>query len=1051
MVFFKKGEHIELNAAAIQDTSSVIPVIDDKILDSMRKYAANLNRIAPKAEDFLYFAAVMMHSAEAALINEDGTAKLTAHGEPVHAHWDTSEGTWRWICSDPNVKPFKNANGDIFPEVELIKAHKKWKEKPLCIDHKSNSVDHTRGLIVDTYYDRALKRVIALCALDKANYPELAKKVSTGMSNSVSMGTGVGRAICFDCGRVARVEADFCGHMQTKSGYGEINIDLSPIELSIVVNGADPYAKIKHIIASANAMSRYISQKEVEMGTLGKTTIASEGGVSKIKQDLEDALKELAVLETSLKETTQDADGPTNSTVAMDSTETEATDFSLAPPQQRFAENDEGLANKLTLLKEAINRQLKELSKMSRELSNFTKQITGNEETMSGKTDNLKSQAYFQGGGGANEPTPGQAKYPKDPMNEDLREKEDKQMVGQVPFPEVGDVEGMHPSPASVETKDELKRKELLQRASLKAKFVKATKSDGSNDFAKSAWQVWDGEKLLLTATVNEITGGRADSLYSAIATESFAKDLMSKVRAYGADKTAAMFKSAQLPPSPMSAAPEMPALPGGELDKGDKDMGTDGDPKDKALSLAEEIRDRASDMVEAVKALTGEQAELGSETGSAPELSAADDSKVSTAVLHNMRKDLNSGLTSAFNEVLAEFRSTENDLSTLVAMYEGGVVNGENQKFINTIAEETFANANKNLDLSAELLASFAIYARGTEIITKSADNNGVEMPTAGTDLMSMIDSTNKEIEAVAQMMEAPEAADASDSLHSMLADDLATLDIEAAEDANDAVMTSDPAKAAELAKKDPSLQVKLTEASTKADRFALRAKLASEVKWNPILQDAHPKGKATTALDVKPEGDLAVVEDLEEAHDKMYDVATAPAKVRKEAEEIQQLVAEGKLNPKTDLDILIANGVDPETVKYWKQYYGQVEQGGAFAAEMLKEHAKAKMEEEMNTYRVKLARAYELTYEMVDRDLLSHDREAIAKNVSELMLINDEGFESYKKVVARRAPVMDKRASRIPAVGLGSGETFSQSVESEDLATQLAAAFSGSTKRTF
>ena len=1140
MVFKKCGEAIELGSNAVQDPGSVIPMIDDRILDSMQKYAANLKRIAPKADDFLYFAAVMMHAAEAVLVNEDGTPKLTRAGEALTAHWDTSGGTWKWICNDSTVKPFKNSNGDIFPEAELVKAHKKWKEKPLCIDHKSNSVDHTRGIIVDTYYDRNLKRVIALCALDKANYPDLAKKVSTGMSNSVSMGTGVGRAICFDCGQVARAEQDFCHHMRNKSCYGEINVDLSPIELSIVVNGADPSAKIKHIIASANAMSEYLSLKQQEVEKMGQS--APNEGIAKIKQDLEDAMDKLAKLEDSLKESAKDTNSAaypaTASHLAMDKTDMGTTDFSLAPPHQRLA-NDEQIANKLTLLKEAFNRQLQELNKMANELSNFTKQTeTGNEEKMSGKTDDLKAQGYFQGGGGLNEPTPGQVKYPIDPLQDHLRDKEDRQMVGQPPFPEVGDVEGMHPSPASVEPKDELerkkmlaraeleerslrraaalqkakdaletksyylggggvnepalhkvkypadklqdqlrdkedkqmvgqkpfpevgavdglhpspasvepkdelKRKELLQRASLKAKFVKAAKADGSDDLANSAWQVLEGDKVVFSATVDEIAGGRG-ALYDTITTKAFAQDLMGKIRAFGADKTAALFKTAQapaLPPAPAGDAPELPML-------GDKDTGKDGDPKETALSLSEEVRDRASDLVEAVKALSGEQAEMGD----APAMAAADDSKVSTAVLHNMRKDLNAGLITALNEVLADLKANEQDLSTLVSMYDGGVVNEKNREFIKTVADETFVSTKQAIDQSAELLAAFAIYARGTEVMTKSA--NGVDMHnTEGSDLMSMIDDTNKEIEAVAQMVN-----DTKDSLHSMLADDLASLDMEEAvdgePDANDAIMTSDPAKAAELSKKDPAVSVVLKDAASKEDRLALRAKIASEMKWNPIMYEFHPKGKATTHLDVKPEGDLAVVENLEEKHDKMFDVATAPPKVRKEAEEIQALVAEGRLNPATDLDVLLANGVDPETVKYWKQFYGQAgSEGSQFASELVKEHAKAKMEEEMNLYRVKLARAYELTYDMVDRDLLPHDHTAIAKNVSELMLINDEGFESYKKVVARHAPAMDKRASRLPQVGLiGSGESLSVQAESEDLATQLVAAFSTSSKRLF
>jgi hypothetical protein len=176
MAFNKFGEATEIR---IESADSCIPEIDPEYLEQFRKTAASLKKIAPKAEDFLYFSAVMMHAAEAAALHEDGTPKLNAKGEAVAVGWDKSNNTWRWTSNDPSIKPYKNSNGDIFPEEELVKAHKKWVHKPLCIDHKSSSVDHVRGFIVDTYYDRNLKRVIALCALDKAGYPQLARNVAT--------------------------------------------------------------------------------------------------------------------------------------------------------------------------------------------------------------------------------------------------------------------------------------------------------------------------------------------------------------------------------------------------------------------------------------------------------------------------------------------------------------------------------------------------------------------------------------------------------------------------------------------------------------------------------------------------------------------------------------------------------------------------------------------------------------------------------------------------------------------------------------------------------
>ena len=158
MSFIKLGETLDI--LKIEDTASCIPIIDPRILANFTKLATSLKKIAPKAEDFLYFSAIFMHAAAAAALNDDGTPKLTIKGEPLEVGWDKSGNTWRWKTNDPSVYPYKNSNGDIFPESELIEAHKKWIGKPLCVDHKSSSVEHVRGFIVDTYYDVAQKRIV---------------------------------------------------------------------------------------------------------------------------------------------------------------------------------------------------------------------------------------------------------------------------------------------------------------------------------------------------------------------------------------------------------------------------------------------------------------------------------------------------------------------------------------------------------------------------------------------------------------------------------------------------------------------------------------------------------------------------------------------------------------------------------------------------------------------------------------------------------------------------------------------------------------------------
>lgn len=1178
MAFLKRGEPIEISPGSIQSTSSVTPIIDAKIIEDFAKYASNLKRIAPKAEDFLYFSAVMMHAAEASLLNEDGTQKLTSKGEAASAHWDRTGGSWRWKSNDPSVKPYKNSNGDIFPEDELIKAYKKWIGKPLCIDHKSSSVDHVRGFIVDTYYDRKLKRVIALCALDKFNYPDLARKVATGYSNSVSMGTAVGKAICSDCGTVAKTEADFCKCMRGRTCYGEINVDLNPIELSIVVNGADPLARIKQVIAhQVDALNNYVDSKQREISkvaektykayltvedsdkvdAVGESTLDEESdkkvflsatSLEQLKRDVQEAFDKLQSLDSSLdeenmSENTNDTALPqTHSSVSMDESDLAATDSNIAPPPARLASDESGLHDQLKVVKAKLELMQRDLDKLA-QFTNTSNQKQ--EEIMAGNKENLNKKGYFQGAGGDNEPTPGQVKYTKDPLNEqlrdnedrqmqakdvgggdsgmadgdlekkkmlaraqaedrafnrtaivnaskarlekikeayfngapesdpnkvlpypvdklqtELREKHDKQMVGQKPFPGVGNVDGLHPSPDSADDSDELKRKEKLLRAALKARFVKAAKSDGSYDAGKSAWEIYSPEgKLLLTASVEQISGGNSKDHHESVATKECAADLMSRVRKLGAERVAVGFlKKAQdaAPMLPEAAPPAdaAPAAPMSDAGMGGpaSDTGAEGDPKENAVELADQVRDLSSDLVEAVRALTGEQAEMGDVD--AMKADDSSDSAVKSASLHTMRKELNASLISALKEAIATLNYHEQELKTIASMYEKGAVNEVNKDFVGNLVEESATETKEAIANSFKLLGAFVKYARGTQAIVKRAQEaaltqgNGENM-AHNDSLMAMVDKGSS-------------AMPAADALDAMLASDMAAAD--AAEemdssmdaDDNDAgqVMTNDPAKAKEMAEKGLNVQVTASlNTSSKASRAAARAKLAAEMKWNPVLNEFHKHVDRGPDFDVKPTGNLGDVETIEQTHDAMMDVATAPVSVRKEAEAIHQLVSEGKLDPK-DIDLLVANGVDADAVKYYKQFWGQAgSEGSQFATELLKEHAKAQLEEQMSQYRVKLARAYELTYEMVDRELIGRDRSSVTSQVDQVMKWNDESFESVRRVVANQKPSLRKEASgRMPQVGiLGLNDNSSAKSEESDFASQLAAAFSKSSNRAF
>jgi hypothetical protein len=1206
MPFVKLGELIEISR--IENTESCIPAVSAEVLENFRKTAANLKKIAPKAEDFLYFSAVMMHAAEASSLNDDGTLKLNARGEQVQVGWDKRGGTWRWTSNDPSIKPYKNSNGDIFPEEELVKAYKKWVHKPLCIDHKSSSVDHVRGFIVDTYYDRNLKRVIALCALDKHNYPDLARKVSTGYSNCVSMGTAVGRAICSDCATVARAEADFCEHMRRKTGYGEINVDLNPIELSIVVNGADPKANIKHIIASAHTLNTYLENKSKEFGKL-----SSQSAFEEFKKDIETAFRKLqdinSSVENSEKDTNDLAFNQSSGSISInDEIETPNTDSGLAPPHARFASSKIETTS-IEELREVTAAIEAKLNHMKQSLDKLAKSTNIHEETMSSRE--MNKQGYYQG---TEEPTPGQPKYPKDPghmaYEEDkhlhgqkpfpdigpvdgmhpgvessgvselerkrmlaradaeekalrrqaivnlakqaLEEKkayflngddknpgaptpgkpkypadkghmayeDDKHMHGQKPFPDVGKVDGLHPSPESADTSDELKRKEMLRRANtLHGRFVRASRNDGTRDLENSAWEIRLGDKLLLSASVRELSGGRSEMMYDTINTAEFGQRLLEKVKVYGADRVRDLVKNAQTPPpADPSAGAAVPAAPPVDPSAGaaptGEDTGKTGDPKESAVELAEKVRDLSSDLVEAVRALTGEQAEMGADIGASGAEMGATASDFSTEQMNSLRGELNESMTSAMKEVIAELNDHEEELSTIVGLYDKGAVTGSNEDLVNSILEDATNEAKTAVADGFRLMTAFVKYARGTKAIVKRAEieaelealaeAEGESMSGSGDDsLMALIEDTNRDLGSVKEMMDDDDNAhmtdgDADPTLEdldegSVGSEDLGeglgedesfpdlgeegpdgqdqVFDGSALADDNDLMANKEELKDLNVK---PGTTVQVTAGfDNRSRRNVMRAKLAAEAlgkfAFDPTgkqddgqlqdmsrakffdimdtadnLADGQVKG-----LDTKPSDNMGYVETLSEVNKAMMDLAKAPPKVRKEAEAIHRLISEGKLDP-ADLDALVSEGLDKDAVSYYKKYFSQVDGGGEFASELVKEHVKAQMEDELNKYKVKLARAYEVAYDMVDRGLCHSDKIAIASQVDEIMKFNDDSFDTLKRVVAKHSPTMRKEAGRMPQVGiLGSGENNVAQVE--DDWSLLSAAFNKTSKRMF
>ncbi len=1198
------GKTISVSEGDIKTAAEVLDQVDvagREALEQFCKTAADLKSIAPKAKDFLYFTAIMMHAAEAALVDDSGNIKTASDGSPLTSEWLKNDEAWKWSCSDPNLLPYKNSNNDIFPEVELKKAYRDWIGKPLCLDHKSSSVDSVRGVVVDTYYDNKYKRIVALCALDKKNYPDLARKVSTGYATSVSMGTAVGKAICSDCGNVAKIESDFCDHMRNKSCYGEINVELKPIELSIVVNGADQKAKIRHIVASADSIANYVEMKEKDLADK-KALSADE--IQSLKADVGKLQNELEKLDTAVKDadSNESADPaygqPGRGSLSMESPEGTYPESKkdLSTPPLRYASENEEMHGRVANLHEKLDNFINKLA--------F--KLTDEDLQMANK------KAYFQGGGGVNEPTPKQTKYDKedyqsirdnidkqmngqspfpdtgpvdgmhpgydsfgeseearkkrlqrlaaeqerrqirrqaaldrakealstrkrayhqgggeanDPAKlpyekEDYkatRDKEDKQMTGQAPFPGVGAVDGLHPSPVSADEKDELKRKQLLQRAGLSARFVKAANADGSENKAKSYWQVLANKKEIMRLSVEELTGGKVEALYDAIYNKPFGKKILATIKSEGFERATQIFKSAQPVPAvagPGGApggAPDAAGMPGempGDMPEGvGEDIGADGDSTEQVGEKIRELDNLVQELSEAFEALKDQDL---------PEEMPAEMGVAASAVSPQaMCKTLNGALRKGIKQAVAEIKDHVEELKLVSYVYDtNGAVTSQNSNLVRGVTKDAIEDANKTIANTYKLMNAFVKYARGAEALVKKADEDTAfdADALAADDIDKSVDDVDDaqdiDINSVQELdallsdddNDAPPpgagavvpmgeldlgGAARSDAVYNspgvggevggehkvrppMTGKKPAAMPVGGPRDPGDAMKPgrgagdthADPKRVTEfgsyqmaddgdenaamldleskelkLESPDELKELVASDLTTKEGRAQMRTKIAQKgLQFSEMLQKAHPSGGATTDLDNNPSlKDGAKVEDLKEIHDAHMDVATAPVKVRKQAEEIQRLVVAGAIDPTNDFPGLVAQGLDADVVKYWKQMWGEAKdpKSTQFASDLVKEHQKKKADEEMETYRVKLARSYELANEMADAGLCGGGRESITEQVNSLMKFEDEAFNSMKRMAERQISL--KKSASAPQALLDVG-TYGSMVGASD-----------------
>ena len=1096
------------NESKIQTQSADKALASPEIVERLSKLATDVRAIAPKSDDFLYFSIIFLKSAESSYLDDNGGIKKASNGEDA---WGFFDENWRW---HGNVPPHRNNNRDIFPESELKKAAKKWIGMPLCRDHESSSVDGIRGIILDAHYDDKFKQVVGLCALDKVNYPDLARKVETGLVRYGSMGTAVEVSICSECGNKASTQKEYCSHVMNKTAHGEINVGLKPIEYSLVVQPAEPGAILLKCLASleeyrtefinygvdnVDEMMGRLSEKQAShLETIMKTACGENG--CNVTQRRKIVTSFLANNGFIIKESdNKDLSGQQSAAIKsyaynQSGLDTERFTSSEEPEEQRNLTSGVSTASSITGGKgteenpnfaaeadvvKAVNRTspapltsvagVKDSEKLS--INQLLEDIM-NETNLKKRAELRRRIAYMQGGESVDDKSYREpAGFKSDKMSETVRNTQDrhllqdgdmnkltredmavKEKLSRAELHEarlrriaymqggesVDDKSYREPSAYKSDkmsetvrntqdrhllqdgdmnklTREDLALKEKLSRASarnagltkvayngpsLTTRFSIKRNSNGTINKTASVFEVFSGNKRVIAATAGQIFGADLNSNWEWIKSQEYGQEVCKHIRASGIPYVSGLLKSAQeagaapdagaaLPPPPdMGAAPAVPdmgALPppsdmdgvaeGDEAPEGSDEETEESEDKsedpavliDEELSKIDEAAANVRDLVNELKDKQEADVDVNVFTGKKKDEGeeAADEGKLALSrhLMDNLKKAYRQ-LDSSADE-LAMVAETYDNISKLSS--------SQRREFVK-LASDARKDSARILGEATSLIRIAKTFVNTTGI-KKSAQ-------AVNEDFMkdNYVDYEND--------MLADESMD-----NTTCADD----DV-VADDASDLVTA-----AMSMRKARREAIVKQAEAKVLAKRAAAR---------NSLLKKAQQNG------DPLPKPELS-----DEAKDKHHKKPHHKEEESEEAEKSDDLNDMSALHTMNGLQMgMRSQEIMPSGMKAGPQMSDSIKPFDVRASALNARMQEKKAEEERESYRIKLRRAYDVGMDMQRKGLLPHTKVALDKQVDDIMSFDDGAFEAFKRSIANAKPVRNvKIASDLGGINVG------------------------------
>lgn len=1024
-----------------------------EITERFKKIASEIKKVAPKSGDFLYFIARGIHAMEHAAIDpvsrtyrpeighiavagSDG--RCVTCGTPVlkTASGQVISGLW---CKSSQVEPWINQNGDAFPESELlaeipdpqdhtrtIKAYQTFIGKGLFTDHKSSEVENIRGIILDAEYDHHSKGVDLLIALDKINYPELARQVSAGYSAQVSMGTQVNFSLCNICGNKAVTENDYCNHVRQgkalvqagKEKCYEINSGLNFIEISMVGNAADPRARIKTIVAhtkdikkriEANLDSKSaetenqlilesINRLETQINDLQSQVHEGEPEVESEKfSATEEILNKIASLEKQINEIggrfmaqkTQNKKAYMQGTVEpevgkpfemADKNYMQYWDQDIAQTGQDQTNGPEGLHGGYGLgsdeeVKKMYLRANQEQRRQARKaLLEKVSYMQGTVEPELGKPFEMADKNYMQ--------------Y----WDDDIKQTGPDQTNGP---------EGLHGG-YGMGSDEEVKK--MLLRAKLRAKLEKSANP------AKNKWTVFAGDEPILSVVAEEAYGSDLDAVATEVDSDltneqwfnskPYGVNLIQAVKTLGIEKVASQIEkakvvTAQLAEPQAAPAPEMEAAPAPEMGM-EGEMAPEAAPAPEGLSAAEGIR-AAAERIESAKdeilslvdELDGEPALEGEALGD--EMSAAGEELGELGAEMGAAEQLPPAAASAYKRLVR------------TALKSADKVLRKAENFVVKHAEED--KDKDGIDDAKE---------------EKHLSDDQQHLP----DHLQKAIVDKKEASRLAKLLAKFAEEDKEDDKK----DDDKGVEIEVKDKDKDGVDKDDvDVKEATLKRR-------------KAERIALAQQLYNLTEGD-MIAEAHPEGGNTTTFPNQEEGRIETETEAQEKDEEVANsiprgelvarhnsrlrlVKAAERLVKADAAEIAQKATEAEdaeevaNKKKKELADATSHEKTAEVDSETKQYYSELASESAtgtssdsetksFYNELTSDFGKSQATAATHDYGLKMKRAFNVSMKKAHLGQIESTHEAIEADVDRLMKLDDESFAAIADVVANTKKV--------------------------------------------